>query len=555
MTHSPLDGRTEVPTGAQGPPAIRLFGGAAIHINGVPAGGAAAHRHRLALLTVLATSRRPVSRDKLVALLWPERDATSARNLLKVAVHALRKVLGESALRTIGDQMALDEQAVACDVTQFEAALTEGALEAAVGLYAGQLLDGFHLKGAPEFERLVESERARLAHAFGGTLERLAAAADARRDFACAATWWRALANHAPERADVAMRLMRALAATGDVPGALRHAEIHAKLRRQALELEPEPAVERLANELRSARTQQLSAAQSRLAVAPESKPLTKPEASSAEPHFSETKAARAPATPNATQRRVRVTMAIGALVGLAAIGAGIFVLRGGTATAASPPALTAAPAEAAPDTGGGAIVFDGRRGLASTPPGAAVTLKTDDIAFDLMVRYDGYIPGTADGLLYYNGLPSLSGWGVLVLPPHGQVREGTLALLAGGVTVLPTPVVLKRGVWHHLTVQRRATRVTFTLDDLSFDAGVVFVNPMGASQGATERTLLGGAPQTAVAASQVFHGAVARVRIKDLSNNYWIERWNFGEGSGTATMGYRGSVLSLINVGWSGSR
>jgi hypothetical protein len=52
------------------------------------------------------------------------RDAESGRNLLKVAVHELRKVLGEHALRTTGDQLSLDTSIVACDLVEFESAAT-----------------------------------------------------------------------------------------------------------------------------------------------------------------------------------------------------------------------------------------------------------------------------------------------------------------------------------------------------------------------------------------------------------------------------------------------
>ncbi len=40
-----------------------------------------------------------------------------------------------------------------CDAAAFEQALDRGELEEAVGLYSGPLLDGFHVRGADEFER------------------------------------------------------------------------------------------------------------------------------------------------------------------------------------------------------------------------------------------------------------------------------------------------------------------------------------------------------------------------------------------------------------------
>ena len=72
-------------------PAVVLLGGASILVDGRAVAGRAAQRHRLALLALLALAcPRAVSRDRLLAYLWPERDTEPARNLLKQAVHALR---------------------------------------------------------------------------------------------------------------------------------------------------------------------------------------------------------------------------------------------------------------------------------------------------------------------------------------------------------------------------------------------------------------------------------------------------------------------------------
>src|ERR1700754_1560721 len=123
--------------------AIRLtvLGGAVLRSNGEPLGGPAPHRHRLALLALLAASSAPVSRDKLIAYLWPERDTESGRNLLKVAVHELRKLLGGDAIRSTGDQLSLDPGVLSCDMIDLEAAAASGDYAKVVDLYAGPFLD------------------------------------------------------------------------------------------------------------------------------------------------------------------------------------------------------------------------------------------------------------------------------------------------------------------------------------------------------------------------------------------------------------------------------
>ena len=232
------------------PPTLKFLGGAVIQTGDTPLGGPAAHRHRLALLALLAVSDKPLTRDKLIAFLWPERDAEHGRNLLKVAVHELRKLIGEQAIRTTGDQLSMDMTAVRCDVADFDAAIAANDLERAAALYGGPFLDGFYLKEAPEFEHWSDEERTRLSNSYGKVLDQLAASAEQRGDAAAAARWWRLRAAHDPFRSDVALNLMRALAASGDKVGAIRHAEVHATRRREEISVEPNPEIERLAQDL-----------------------------------------------------------------------------------------------------------------------------------------------------------------------------------------------------------------------------------------------------------------------------------------------------------------
>ena len=231
---------------------LTLLGGAVIRSGGKPLGGAAAHRHRIALLALLAASPAPVSRDKLIAMLWPERDTDSGRNLLKVAVHELRKVLGDDAIRSTGDQLSIDPAALPCDVLDVETAVTRDRHETVVDLYDGPFLDGFHLKDAPEFEHWADGQRARFASIYATSLEKLALAHERNGQWREAVAIWRKLSAVDPARADVALRLMRALDAAGDRPGAIRHAEIHAELRNKDFGLDPDTGVDHLARELAS---------------------------------------------------------------------------------------------------------------------------------------------------------------------------------------------------------------------------------------------------------------------------------------------------------------
>ena len=234
---------------------LRTFGGLSLESDGGPLRGAALQPRRLAVLAALAVAgSRGLTRDKLLALLWPEADAAGGRQALSQALYALRRDTGVDAL-ALGagsEELRLNPEAVTSDVGEFEAALARGDRGAAAALYAGPFLDGVYLSGdAAEFERWAEGERVRLAHLAERAIEGLAVEADRRGDHADAAHWWRQLARLDPMRTRVTVGLMRALAAAGDRSGALRHAQMYERLLRDELAAAPSPAVSALAEQLR----------------------------------------------------------------------------------------------------------------------------------------------------------------------------------------------------------------------------------------------------------------------------------------------------------------
>ncbi len=171
-----------------------------------------------------------LSRDKLIAYLWPERDGDSGRNLLKVGTYVLRSGLGDDVLISEGDDLRLNRELITTDVGEFEAAIERSDFERATSLYRGPFLDGFFLSEAPEFERWTDRERDRLAAGYRSALESLAEAADRAGDFAGAADWWRTRAAHDPYDSRVALRLMQSLEAAGNRASALQHAAVHQRL-------------------------------------------------------------------------------------------------------------------------------------------------------------------------------------------------------------------------------------------------------------------------------------------------------------------------------------
>jgi DNA-binding SARP family transcriptional activator/TolB-like protein len=216
--------------------------------------GPATQRHRLALLALLALAPAPgLSRDKVMAYLWPERDSEHARQLLNQAVYQLRKALGEEALLSELDDLRLNSDVIRVDVLDFEAALSRGDAQRAASLYTGPFLDGFFLSDAPEFEQWVDGERERLASAFARALEALAEAAEEAQDLPAALEWWKRRAAQDPYDSRVALRLMQVLEASGNRGGALQHAAVHGRLLQEEFGVGPSPEVRTLAEQLRSA--------------------------------------------------------------------------------------------------------------------------------------------------------------------------------------------------------------------------------------------------------------------------------------------------------------
>ena len=232
---------------------LKLLGGASIETPSGPLTGRAVQRHRLALLALLGrASARGVGRDKLITYLWPEVDSDKGRRLLSDSIYRINQAIGKDVIFGVSDELRLDAQHLPSDVAEFEEAVTKGEWERVVELYAGPFLDGFFLADAPDFERWVEAERDRLAREYARALEALAEAAEAERNRARAAEWWRRLAACDPCNSRVALRLMQALDAAGERAAALQHARTHALLLREEFGAEADGEIVALAERLRA---------------------------------------------------------------------------------------------------------------------------------------------------------------------------------------------------------------------------------------------------------------------------------------------------------------
>ena len=198
------------------------------------------------LLVYLALNgERPIAREVLAALFWPDESSNNANNNLRQAIYQLRQLLGDTAEGDAPYLMATRQSVQfncasdhTLDVSRFLQAIEAHDLDAAVAHYGGELLPGFTCDSL-EFEVWLRQERERLHHLaleamFEAAQDHLAAGrlertqAHARRQLALEP--WREPAHR---------QLMQAHALAGDRAAALAQYEACRALLRDELGVEP----------------------------------------------------------------------------------------------------------------------------------------------------------------------------------------------------------------------------------------------------------------------------------------------------------------------------
>jgi predicted ATPase len=140
------------------------------------------------------------------------------------------------------EEVGLDFAVVRCDVAEFDCAVAAGRLIEALDLYRGELLEGFFISGAPDFERWQDDERRRLRETAARAAQTLVEEVEGGGDLAAAAIWARRAFRLAPHDEAQLRHLLTLLDRLGDRAGALQAYDEFA--RRLAQEFESEPAAE-----------------------------------------------------------------------------------------------------------------------------------------------------------------------------------------------------------------------------------------------------------------------------------------------------------------------
>lgn len=256
---------------------------AAIHIT---------RRKTMALLAYLVVNARPLSRDALAAMFWPDYDQSSARANLRRDLSRVKEVVGEAALDTDRSQISLDPQAgIWLDVSQFEHLIETlhdhtgadgrvdeqgmAAAAQAADLYSTGFMTGFSLPDSSAFEDWQFFQAESLRQSMAEALQTLIAGHTQAGEFERAiepARRWLALD---PLNEPAHRSLMKLYAWAGMHTRALRQYQECAQLLMSELGMGPEPETVELYKQIRA--RQLTPPVVDRLAAA-QSDPLPRPE-------------------------------------------------------------------------------------------------------------------------------------------------------------------------------------------------------------------------------------------------------------------------------------
>lgn len=204
-------------------------------------------------------------RDKLAALLWEDSGDAQARHSLRQALVCLRKAFPRSlhVIMADDDALTIPSQAVEVDALDFERLLETGtpeALEQAVALYQGELLEGFN-PGSMGFEDWLMERRGRLRERAIAAVETLLARQLADRPGESAIGLALRLVSWDPLRESAHRTLMTLYARLGRHGAALKQYQICRAVLHRELGVEPEPQTEALYRDLLQQRRAATSAA------------------------------------------------------------------------------------------------------------------------------------------------------------------------------------------------------------------------------------------------------------------------------------------------------
>jgi DNA-binding SARP family transcriptional activator len=210
-----------------------------------------------ALLYYIAVTGRPHTRATLAGLLWGDQPEDAARASLSKCLSNLRDLLGDAVLierQTVAlnhdHPYDLDTERFAAAVSQPPTVATSQALQAALALYRGDLLEGFYVREAPDFEQWLLVQRAHYREMAVNGLQMLAHFYVQQGELPQAIVHTRRLLALEPWREEAHRQLMTLLARSGQRAAALAQFEACRRMMAEELAVEPDAETVDLYNQI-----------------------------------------------------------------------------------------------------------------------------------------------------------------------------------------------------------------------------------------------------------------------------------------------------------------
>ncbi len=216
---------------------IRLLGAVEVRSGDTPLPTLESARAVSLLGYLLVHRGMPQARQRLAFLFWPDSSETQARTNLRHLLHTMRRWLPDSDRFLEATSRTLrwrDDGPYDLDLAEFERALADGRLQAAVDAYGGELIPD-------SYDDWVIDERERLRLRFADALVRLLGDYEKEADWPNAIRCAERLVHADPLREDGHHALIRVHDARGDRARAVRSYHTYAATVQRELGVDPSP--------------------------------------------------------------------------------------------------------------------------------------------------------------------------------------------------------------------------------------------------------------------------------------------------------------------------
>ena len=217
----------------------------------------AAHKGAALVYYLAARPEQPVTRTRLIALLWQDSDEQEGRNSLSTALSRLRRSLPHVPIAPVGDSLVWRPEPadqVWTDIAAFQTLTRQSAtreqLDTAVALWRGPFLEGFDLRDSSEWDEWLDLERAAWQQRMLDALERAAEAHASEGDWSGALAHARRALGLDPLQERFHRQVMRLYERAGDRAAALSHYRAAQQVLENELGVQPDPRTQRLYREI-----------------------------------------------------------------------------------------------------------------------------------------------------------------------------------------------------------------------------------------------------------------------------------------------------------------